>query len=343
MRLGVFSVVDHYPGEIPRSIKQFYDELIAQAQQADSAGFDSFWIAEHHFHEYGAVPRPAVLLGAMAGATKRIRLGSAVAVLPFDDPLRVAEDFAMVDIISSGRLILGVGSGYLEHEFSGFNANPVEKRERFDEALEIIQRAWAGERFSFAGRYYSVKDVLLNVAPLQKPSPEIAVAVLRNESAPFVGAKGFPIMTIPYATTEHLSELASTVEAFSRAYRTINSGTEAIPRAYFGLHCYCAETTEQARAECRQWMDRYVRTRLYAKQRPFDTLIEKNLIACGDPEEILKVARLYQATGLTDFLAITNFGGMPHDRVQNSMRLIAEQVLPALSEPRERSTAIGSF
>jgi alkanesulfonate monooxygenase SsuD/methylene tetrahydromethanopterin reductase-like flavin-dependent oxidoreductase (luciferase family) len=331
MRVGVFSVVDHYPGEIQRATKQFYDELIAQAQQADAAGFDSFWIAEHHFHEYGAVPRPAILLAAIAAATNRIRLGSAVAVLPFDDPLRVAEDFAMVDIISGGRLVLGVGSGYLEHEFAGFNANPAEKRERFDESLEIIKRAWSGERFSFSGRYYSVHDVLLNVEPVQRPLPEIAVAILRNESAPFVGSRGFPIMTIPYATTEQLSELASTVEAFSRTFRTTRNGTRETPKAYFGLHCYCAETTEQARADCREWMDRYVRTRLYARQRPFDSLIEKNLIACGDPSEIIRVARLYEEAGLTDFLAITNFGGMPHARVQNSMRLLGEHVVPALT------------
>ncbi len=329
MRVGIFSVVDHYPAQSGRSIPQFYTELIEQARQSEELGFDSFWIAEHHFHEYGAVPRPAILLAAMAGVTHRIKLGSAVIVLPFDHPLRIAEDLAMVDILSNGRLIVGVGSGYLQHEFEGFNLSPSHKRELFDESLQILQLAWTGKKFSFHGKHYQVNDVALNVVPLQNPSPEIAIAVLRNESAPFVGAKKFPMMTIPYATTERLDELGETVTAFRSAFAK-SGGTMELARTYFGLHTYCATTTEQARHECRQWMDRYVQTRLYAKQRSFDTLIEKNLIACGDPEEVLRVARLYSSAGLTDFLAITNFGGMPAENVVSSMALLARHVLPKL-------------
>jgi alkanesulfonate monooxygenase SsuD/methylene tetrahydromethanopterin reductase-like flavin-dependent oxidoreductase (luciferase family) len=150
MRLGLFSVVDHYPSELERATGDFYAELLEQAEAADEWGFDSFWVAEHHFHEYGAVPRPPVLLAAAAQRTRRIRLGSGVVVLPFDHPLRVAEDYAMVDVLSGGRLNLGVGSGYLKHEYAGFGVDPEDKRARFDEALEILLRAWTGERFSYA-------------------------------------------------------------------------------------------------------------------------------------------------------------------------------------------------
>lgn len=331
MRLGIFSVVDHYPNHIERSIEQFYAELLEQGRQADRLGFESFWIAEHHFHEYGVVPRPALVLAALASCTTRIRLGAAVVVLPFDSPLRVAEDFAMVDILSGGRLVLGVGSGYLQHEFEGFNISPEEKRERFDESLEVILQAWSGRRFSFSGNHVTVRNVMLNTVPLQKPHPEVAVAVLRNQSAPFVGAKQRPIVTIPYATTDEIEELQSTVSAFRSAF--VNAGGASHKaRAYFGLHTYCAATTAQARSECRQWMDRYVQTRLYAKQRSFETLIEHDLIACGDPEEILRVANRYELAGMTDFLAITNFGGMPCEKTLASMSLLANEVLPKLSE-----------
>jgi len=107
-------------------------------------------------------------------------------------------------------------------------------------------------------------------------------------------------------------------------------GRSADATVPFGLHCHCAETTAQARAEAREPMDRYVRTRLYAVQRPFDTLVEQNVLAVGDPDEVLRVARLYAAAGFTHLLAIANFGGLPHKQVLRSLELLARHVLPRL-------------
>ena len=330
MKFGIFSVVDHYPKELPRATGQFYAELFEQVEAAEELGFESFWIAEHHFHEYGGIPRPPIWMAAAAQRTRRIRLGAAVVVLPFDHPLRVAEDYAMVDILSNGRLELGAGSGYLQHEFEGFGIPGDEKRERFDEALEILLRAWTGARFSYEGKYYRVKDVQLNVVPLQKPRPPVWIAILRNEAAPFVGQKGFPIMLIPYASTEAFSELAQTVRAFRQAFIAAGGRPEDAT-APFGLHTYCAESFEEARAHAREAMDRYVRTRLYAKQRPFEVLVEKDLVAFGSPEDVARVARRYEDAGLTHFLAITNFGGLEHKKVLRSMELLAKRVLPAFA------------
>ena len=330
MKFGIFSVVDHYPNELPRTTAQLYGELLEQVEAAEALGFDSFWIAEHHFHEYGAVPRPPVWMAAAAQRTKRIRLGAGVVVLPFDHPLRSAEDYAMVDLLSNGRLNLGVGSGYLRHEYEGFRVNPDEKRERFDEALAILERAWAGERFSFRGKYHTVENVQLNVTPVQQPRPPLWIAVLRNEAAAHVGARGFPVMMIPYATTERIEELADTVQAFRNAF--VGAGGKAEDATVpFGMHTYCAESFDEARAHAKGAMDRYVRTRLYAKQRPFETLVEKDLIAYGSPEDIARVARRYAEAGLTHFLAISNFGGLEHRRVLRSMESIAKHVLPKFS------------
>lgn len=333
MKFGIFSVVDHYPNELPRDVGTFYDELLEQVEAAEALGFDSFWIAEHHFHEYGAIPRPAIWMAAAAQRTKRIRLGCAVVVLPFDNPLRVAEDLAMVDVLSNGRLELGVGSGYLAHEFSGFNLDPQEKRDRFDESLAIIQRAWTGDKFSYTGKFYDCKDVQLNVVPVQKPSPPIHIAVLRNEVAPFVGAQQFPMMMIPYATTECLEELQETTASYRAAFEKAG-GNSQTTEISFGLHTHCAASTEQARGESQEAMNRYVRTRLYARQRSIDSLLEKDLVAFGDPEEILRVARRYEKAGLTNFLAINNFGGMPHKQVLQSMELISKGVLQPCSSTK---------
>lgn len=330
MRLGIFSVVDHYPREMDRSLVRLYDELLEQAVAADELGFDSFWIAEHHFHEYGAVPRPPIWMSAAAKLTKRIRLGSAVVVLPFDNPLRTAEDYAMVDVLSRGRLNLGVGSGYLKHEYEGFGIPQEEKRERFDEALEILMEAWKGEPFSFHGRHHRVEDVALNIVPCQKPHPPVHIAVLRNEAAEFVGRRGFPIMMIPYATTEQVDELSEVTASFRKAF-IAGGGNPSSATVTFGLHTFCGDTTESARRLVREAMNRYVRTRLYARQRSFEELIERDLIAAGDADEIVRVALRYKDAGLTDFLAITNFGGLEHEAVLESMERLAKRVMPRLT------------
>jgi len=328
MRFGVFSVVDHYPAELPRTTARFYAELLDQAQAAEELGFESFWIAEHHFHEYGGIPSPPVWMAAAAERTRRIRLGAAVVVLPFRHPLHVAEEYAMVDVLSGGRLDLGTGSGYLKHEFDGFGLDPAEKRDRFDEALDILLRAWTGERFSYTGRYHRVTDVQLNVRPLQRPRPPVAIAILRNEAAAHVGKKGFPVMMIPYATTERLVELADTVAGFRDAFAA--SGRDAREgRALFALHTYVADDAARAADEARDAMDRYVRTRLYARQRPYGELVDRDLIAFGGPEDVIRVARAYERAGFTDFLAIMNFGGLAHERVLRSMELMARHVLAA--------------
>jgi natural product biosynthesis luciferase-like monooxygenase protein len=327
MRFGFFSVVDHYPSELRRTAGDYYEELLEQAHAADELGFDSFWVAEHHFHEYGAIPRPPVWMAAAAERTRRIRLGSGVVVLPFDNPLRVAEDYAMVDVLSHGRLNLGVGSGYLRHEYAGFNVDPEEKRERFDEALEVLLRAWSGERFSYAGRHHRVNEVELNVLPVQRPRPPIWIATLRADRAPVIGARAFPVMLIPYASAETVDEMATALAAY-RARFVAAGGQPGDATVPFGFHCHCAETTAQARAEAREPMERYVRTRLYAVQRPVETLVEQDVVAFGDPEEIVRVARRYEAAGFTHFLAIPNFGGLPHKQVLRSMELMARHVLP---------------
>lgn len=330
MRFGIFSVCDHYPAELPRTSGQLYGELLEQVEAAEDLGFDSFWVAEHHFHEYGAVPAPPVFLAAAAQRTRRIRLGAAVVVLPFHNPLQVAEDYAMVDMLSAGRLDLGAGSGYLRHEYDGFGIDPDEKRERFDEALEVVLRAWSGERFSYEGRFHRVKDVKLNVTPVQRPRPPVWIAILRNEAAAQVGKKGFAPMMIPYVTSERLEEFAETLAAFRTAYAEAGHDP-ARARLPFGFHTYVTDSLEAATAEARPAMERYVRTRLYARQRPYETLIDRHLIAFGSPDDVVRVARMYEACGYTDYLAIMNFGGLPHASVLRSMERLAKHVLPAFA------------
>src|SRR6476469_6229478 len=134
MRYSLFSVNDH-SFKHARTVAQLYQQVIHSCELAERLGFDTFFCAEHHFHEYGVVPDPSVMLSALAQRTKKIRLGTAISILTFHDPRRIAETYSMVDMMSGGRLVFGVGSGYLAHEFSGFGKEGKEKRERFNAAL----------------------------------------------------------------------------------------------------------------------------------------------------------------------------------------------------------------
>src|SRR5579875_42259 len=332
MRFGVFSVVDHYPGELPRTVAQFYNELLERVELAEELGYESFWVAEHHFHEYGAIPAPPVWMGAAAVRTRRIRLGVAVSVLPFHNPLEVAEQYAMVDILSGGRLEFGVGSGYLKHEVEGFNIKFDEKYARFDEALEIIKLAWSGERFSYEGRFNKISGVKLQIAPLQKPHPPIFIAVLRNDAAKYVGARGYPVMTIPYARATGIEPLAEMVKEYREAYARAGHNDPSKALVVCALHTYVSDKAAEVERYAKPAMERYVRTRLYATSRPFEVLEQIKLIAAGKPERVIEVVRLYQQAGFDLFLSLADYGGMEHKAVMRSMERFAREVMPAFRD-----------
>src|ERR671933_278109 len=142
------------PGERP-PFDVYFQQILEQVQLAEELGFECWWFTEHHFLLYGgAVPNPAVMLAAAAARTSRIRLGSAISILPLRHPLQTAEDYAMVDVTARGRLEFGMGLGNTAVDYRHYGVPREESRARFEEAAEIVTRAWAGERFSYAGRFW---------------------------------------------------------------------------------------------------------------------------------------------------------------------------------------------
>src|SRR2546426_1883249 len=132
---------------------------IEQMAWTEELGFDSIWLTEHHFIEYGLSVSPAVLAAAAAMRTRRVRIGLAAAILPFHDPVRLAEGLAIVDILSEGRLDVGGGRGNRPVEFEGYRVAQIQNRERFDECLPIMLKAWTAERFAFEGRHFNIPEV----------------------------------------------------------------------------------------------------------------------------------------------------------------------------------------
>ena len=325
MRLSIFSVQDHYPAG-PRSVAQLYAEVIAQAELAEALGYDTFWVAEHHFHEYGVVPNPAVMLAALAQRTTRLKLGTAISILTFHNPLTVAESYAMVDVLSGGRLVYGVGSGYLAHEFAGYAIDPAEKRDRFDENLAVVKRLLAGERVSAQGRFHAVDAVQLNVQPLQREIP-LYVAVLRQEAAYFVGRQGHNILSVPYATLERFDDIATLIAEYQRG-RAESGSPAGENSAVIMLHTHVAESDAEARRNAEQPFNLYVDTRLYAKKSTYDDAMRNGLHLFGSAETVADKLVALHRMGVDHVMALQNFGLMPQPLVAQSMERMMREVMP---------------
>ncbi|MHA1564323.1 MAG: LLM class flavin-dependent oxidoreductase [Alphaproteobacteria bacterium] len=326
--MSMFSVIDHYPS-LPRSTKQFYNEILDQCELADTLGYNTFFVAEHHFHEYGAFPNPAVALSAAAMRTKRIKLGTAVVVLPFRNPIQVAEDYAMVDQLSDGRLVMGVGSGYLAHEFEGFGIDPRVKRESFDEAIDIIRRLWSGDKISYDGKFTKIDNAAINVLPVQQPSPKTYVAALRAETVYYVGKNGDHMMIVPYATVDEIEGMGPLVDSYQKGFAESGKGGKG--EVVGAFHAYVAETDDQARADAADAFNLYVETRKYAKSQVYDECASSKVCVFGSVETAVeRLVQMYEL-GVTHVALMTNFGGLSHDLVCDSMRRIATEVAPEVT------------
>ncbi len=330
MRLSCFSVVDHYAGEHgpghDRSIADRYRELLEDCVLAERLGYEIFFVAEHHFDDYGVIPNPAVWLAAAAARTSRIRLAPAIAVLPFRDPRIVAEDYAVLDQLSAGRLVFGVGSGYLRHEFEGFNIDGRSKRTRFDESLEIVRRLWRGERVRYAGRHHALDGVAINVRPYGGREPETYIAALREEAAWHIGRAGENLMTVPYATVDRFEEIGRVIDAYRRG--AAEAGHR--PRSLVALHTYVAESDARARAEAEAAFDLYVATRKYAKSQTYGDILASGLSLFGSVEAVTDKLVALHAMGVDHVMALYTFGDLPPERGRDSLRRLAEEVLPAV-------------
>jgi alkanesulfonate monooxygenase SsuD/methylene tetrahydromethanopterin reductase-like flavin-dependent oxidoreductase (luciferase family) len=332
---------------------QVLRDALAQTVLAEQLGFDSCWIAEHHFSSYGIVGGLLTMAAALAQVTHRIRIGLAVSVLPLNHPIRIAEDVALVDILSNGRLDVGVGRGYQPTEFAKFGIPFEEARERFDESLEILKLAWTQERFDFKGRFWQMEDVSIFPKPIQKPYPPLLYAAVSTSTFDRVGREGQRILTSPNFTSIDL--VKACFDTYRGALRENNHDPADFDYPLL-QQVYVHEDEKSAREDARDYTMWYYsllgnllpseqrgavpdQYRQYAKiQRnvqdlTYDYLLEHG-VNFGTPEQVTqKIRRLQEEVGVNHYIGWFNVGGLPHDKVVRSMRLFAEQVMPAFAEP----------
>lgn len=348
MRFGVFSLSDNNYDAGARSERQWFDEFIAQAVEGERLGLDSVWVGEHHVSPYGVCPSPQVLLAAIAGKTERVRLAPAIAVLPYNDPLRLAEDYATLDVISGGRVDFGVGRGFLPHEFEVFGVPLAENRDRFRENLAIILKAWTEREFSYEGRWRRYERVQLVPKPLQRPHPPVYVSVFSPPTLDWAAEQGLSIAMAPFAAAAAFGSLESAVERYrtlaaSHGHRdvrvvcsyftyvtdpadpegTLREAVEAIIRYFRGL-TPSFPVGSDVPDHLKYWEG--LQTRLSGLT---PDQINANSVIFGDAAYCASQFRRLERAGVDEVLLYFSFGAIPHERVLATMRRFAAGVLPA--------------
>jgi alkanesulfonate monooxygenase SsuD/methylene tetrahydromethanopterin reductase-like flavin-dependent oxidoreductase (luciferase family) len=350
VKFGTYYFFQAPPGRSHTDI--IHDEL-TQMEWAEELGFDEVWLTEHHFIDYGLAVDPATLATAAAARTRRVRIGLAAAILPFHHPIRLAEQFALVDILSRGRLDLGVGRGNRPTEFRGYHVPQEESRERFDETVEVMIKAWTEERFSHAGRFHTVPEASVIPKPVQKPHPPMYQVCVSKDGIENTALRGWPMLnSVLFGPVEQLVASRDTyVTALEKAGRSPVDIAALLDRWGVSRQIYVADTDAEALADAREaelWYQdsfrRFVVPDRIEEAHPslqpgframgerlakvtWDGLVRETL-AFGSPDTVARHIEVMRQMGVGQVLCWMSFGGLAMDKVRRSMEMFAREVMP---------------
>ena len=335
MRFYINILTTYFP-DLDPPYDTYYQQILEQVELAEELGWECFMFNEHHFLGYGGlVANPAVLLAAAAARTSKIRLGPCIAILPLRHPLHSAEDYAMVDAISGGRLEFGIGSGNTEIDYKVFGVSRENDRQRLREAIDVILKTWANERISHAGQFWSFDELTVYPRPIQQPSPPIWVAGTSAEGLGWAGRQGYHIMTVGHPHPPE--KVRPGVEAWKQGLMT--SGYDLMTKhCQLHVRTHVSESSANARSIAMAAIKRYDeisrigRRSLTASPEDYDwnTMLATGRNNYGNPDQCIKNIENARKHYYFDTLTTTfNFGGIPHVEILKSMRLFAKEVMPA--------------
>jgi len=353
MKVGIALNMLHQAG---RSDASVVNEHLALGDLAEPLGFDSLFALEHHFTGYAMSPAPTELLAYYAGRTRRIHLGTAVIVLPWHDPVRVAEQIALLDILCGGRCLFGFGRGAASVEYEGFRIPMGEARPRFVEAAQIIVKALSQDSFEHDGEFFHIPRTAIRPRPISHPERRFHASAVSPDSAEIMAKLGFGVLMVMQ------NEWPKAAEDIAR-YREIATAAGHAPRPPIILtNVCCADSRDEAHERAvkylgQKWQsiddhyhfsDGHLSTvkgyesygkmaRTYAKigesaetrRKATDFYVSIQIV--GTPKDCLdKIGELQRLTGLDHLVTEYSFGAMPHEEAERNMRLFADRVLPVL-------------
>jgi alkanesulfonate monooxygenase SsuD/methylene tetrahydromethanopterin reductase-like flavin-dependent oxidoreductase (luciferase family) len=348
MKFGLMQLFQNPPG---RTQQEVIRESLELATFAEEMGFDSVWLAEHHFSPYGLVGNPLVYAAALAQRTTRLTIGTAVLILPFYEPVRLAEEIALVDVLSDGRLQVGIGRGYQPLEFAGFRVDQGEARSRTDEVAEILRLALSQESFEFHGQHFDIPQTSIFPRPVQRPHPPILRAAVSRESFKRYGESGEPILTSPNFTP--VDVVQDQFRTYVAALEDHGHDVSAYDRPLM-QQTFIATTEEEAYAgprESAMWYQRLLGTLVpgaHGETAPagyeqwqriaanidtieYDQIFKGGAVFATPETAIERIDELRRVAGVNHYIGWFDFGGLDLERAKRSIRLFAEEVMPAFA------------
>jgi alkanesulfonate monooxygenase SsuD/methylene tetrahydromethanopterin reductase-like flavin-dependent oxidoreductase (luciferase family) len=340
MQFGLFY---EWPNPALRDWKTLFEEGMEQIQYSEALGFDYCLIAEHHFSNYGNSPAPLLQALYVGQRTKRLKIGTAAVILPVWQPLRLAEEVAVLDNLIDGRFLCGIGRGYQPYEMAGFGVSVEESRQRFHETLEVLLMAWRQEEaFTYEGKYVHIPlPVTVFPKPLQKPNPPFLLMGTSVDSMRVAAELDMlPFSSAMMGTAGIRAQFGALAHAHAELGKPLTS-------LRLGLQCmtHVAPTDEEAVAELRyaRWQTRaqrglnrqdVVHGRVNASPCPgeLDEASYLERLFFGSPATVIEKFKRSASVGVTHVSNWMMFGGIEHEKLMRSIRLMGEEVIPALRE-----------
>jgi luciferase family oxidoreductase group 1 len=340
MDIGTFLLLQSPSARTPQEV---YARGLEQAQAAESLGYRNTWLAEHHFSTYGYLSRPLLLASYIAAKTTRLRVGTAVVVVPLHHPLVIAEEFATLDVLSGGRLDVGLGRGYQRYEFERFGLPLDTDSQRWEESMDILLKAFEGKPFSYDGKIFRIPETSLYPQPVQKPRPPIWVTAQSPYTLEAAVRRGFNVLTGGFGVPmERLAEFGQHLKRVLDEQKPAHKPLIGVQRAVYVTKdaADAREAAEQARWNMRVTLslrNNYERVEnghavpVPGKTEPtLDELMERILVI-GTPDTCVRqIKRVQELVGISHFNCSFWFGDLDQKRVLRSMELFAKEVMPAL-------------
>ncbi len=346
MDFGYFTLSDNHYDENSRSANRLVGDIVDEAVYADALGLHSAWIGEHHFSTLGVLSCPDLVLAHVAARTTRIRLAPAVTVLPLHHPIRVAEQWATLDLLSGGRVDFAAGRGYDRREYGPFKVSFEDNQSIFEEGMEVVRRLWASAApVSHRGRHFQFDDVAITPRPVQQPLPAY-VASFSQPSIALAGRLGCGLIVAPFAAAMTFGGLRRVAELYQQSCTEHNQPASRLMCSYF-IH-FADTAAEEAAARARQI--RYYRECATAafpgdpKTAPpsyhyFVEMVERlrnvrpedlgdNSVLLGSPARITQALKQVEAAGFDEVILYFNVGLKPHPQVKDEMARFAAEVMP---------------
>jgi alkanesulfonate monooxygenase SsuD/methylene tetrahydromethanopterin reductase-like flavin-dependent oxidoreductase (luciferase family) len=355
MDFGYFTLSDNHYEVNTRSSNEFVADITAEALHAEKVGMHSAWIGEHHFNSLGVLSCPDMVLAYVAANTKRIRLAPAVTVLPLHHPIRVAEQWATLDLLSGGRVDFACGRGYDQREYAPFHVSFEDNQGIFEEGLELVRQLWAAEgRISHHGKYYSFDDVRITPKPVQRPLPSY-VGSFSKPSIELAARLGCGLIVAPFAAAMSFGGLKQVTDLYNETCAKHGKTPGRMMCSYF-LHFADDKATEDAaRArqiryykECvipafpgdpktappsyRYFIDIVDRLQ---KVKPED--LTENSVLLGSPARMIETLKKVEAAGVAEVILYVNVGLKPHSQVKDEMSRFMAEVAPAFAGGRKEA------